>query len=57
MWLLGETHPAYGQVVMMGTTGGEAYRWFLDKHKTVSMIPLAVLKLEDEEIPSEATDL
>lgn len=48
-WIIGEKHPEYGTVQMMGTTGGEQYRWFVDDHGCVSMIPLAFLqeKLED----------
>ena len=48
-WVLGDIHTVYGEVVMMGVTGGEAYRWFVDKDGTVSMIPLAFLDDEDQE--------
>ncbi|WP_133719035.1 hypothetical protein [Methylocaldum gracile] len=41
-WVLGETHPIYGEVQMMGVLGGEAYRWFA-KDNLVSMIPLSIL--------------
>jgi len=28
----------------MGGSGGEPYRWFIDKHGTISMIPLSALQ-------------
>lgn len=46
-WELGKEHRAYGKVVMMRTIEGEPYRFFLDKNKVVSMIPLSILQLED----------
>ena len=44
-WKLGDIHPLYGEVVMMGTTGGERYRWF-QKDNVVSMIPLSFLIID-----------
>lgn len=41
-WPIGAVHPEYGEVQMMGITGGEQYRWFC-KDNIVSMIPLSVL--------------
>lgn len=38
-WVIGEKHPIYGEVQMMGRIGGEEYRWFV-KDNLVSMIPL-----------------
>ena len=46
-WELGKEHKYYGKVVMMRTIEGESYRFFLDKDKVVSMIPLSTLQLED----------
>ena len=43
-WFLGEIHPIYGEVVMMGVTGGEPYRWFRDKYGGIAMIPLFMLQ-------------
>ena len=43
MWKLGEIHEVYGKVIMMGNLQGEAYRWFENKHGTISMIPLSAL--------------
>ncbi len=42
-WVLGAIHPQFGEVVMMGTTGGEKYRWF-QKDNLTSMIPLSFLR-------------
>lgn len=42
-WQLGERHPDYGVVQMMGVTGGEPYRWFVSDDGCVSMIPLSML--------------
>ena len=52
LWTIGEKHPEYGTVQMMGTTGGEKYRWFVDEQGTVSMIPLTFLQ-EGKVKPSE----
>ena len=41
-WVIGDIHPVYGEVQMMGTIGGERYRWFM-KNNLVSMIPLSFL--------------
>lgn len=49
MWTIGQNHPIYGKVVMMGSLQGEAYRWF-DKNGVISMIPLSVL-LEQRQGP------
>ncbi len=43
IWRIGEIHPLYGEVQMMGSLGGEAYRWF-SKNNVVSMIPLSILR-------------
>lgn len=43
-WRIGEAHPNYGKVQMMGSIEGEAYRWFIDKHGVISMIPLDCLE-------------
>lgn len=48
-WFIGEKHPEYGTVKMMGTTGGEAYRWFIDDNGVVSMIPLSVLQYNNKQ--------
>ncbi len=42
-WIIGEVHPQYGEVQMMGRISGEAYRWF-SKNNVVSMIPLSILQ-------------
>ena len=39
LWVIGEQHPIYGEVSMMGNISGEKYRWFT-KDNLVSMIPL-----------------
>lgn len=48
-WILNEVHSDYGIVVSMGIVEGESYRWFL-KDDVVSMIPLDVLKSEEEKL-------
>lgn len=48
-WVIGDRHPVYGTVEMMGVTGGEAYRWFVSDDGVVSMIPLSTLEMEDKE--------
>jgi len=53
-WVIGEKHPIYGTVEMMGRTGGEAYRWFVDGHGCVSMIPLFMLQAPNAEFENEA---
>jgi hypothetical protein len=40
---IGEHHPLYGEVIMVGIIEGESYRWFKDDNGTISMIPLDVL--------------
>ena len=47
-WVLGDKHPTYGEVVMMGRLGGEAYRWFDDGCGSVTMIPLSFLQDSNE---------
>lgn len=47
-WVIGDSHPDYGTVQMMGLTGGEAYRWFVDDAGCVSMIPLSVLQASND---------
>ncbi|MCK5016035.1 MAG: hypothetical protein KAS32_03095 [Candidatus Peribacteraceae bacterium] len=42
MWLLGEIHPLYGEVVACGCGIGGAWRMF-DNDGVVSLIPLDVL--------------
>jgi hypothetical protein len=42
-WNIGEIHPDYGEVQMMGTISKEKYRWFC-KDNLVSMIPLSFLQ-------------
>ena len=49
LWTIDKAHPAYGKVVMMGITGGEAYRWFESDDGTISMIPLSVLNYKPNE--------
>lgn len=46
-WILGDEHPIYGEVIMMGTIGGESIRWFF-KDGVTSMIPLDVLNYGQE---------
>lgn len=46
-WIIGAKHPVFGEVEMMGTIEGEAYRWFVNDKGVVSMIPLAYLHEED----------
>lgn len=48
-WNLNDIHKVYGKVVMMRTIDGEPYRFFIDKHRVISMIPLSTLLLEDME--------
>ena len=43
-WSLGKNHKWYGKVVMMRTIEGEPYRFFQDKDKSFSMIPLSALQ-------------
>ena len=47
-WVLGQKHKHYGEVVMMRTIEGEPYRFFKDSKNSFSMIPLSVLRLEEE---------
>lgn len=42
-WNLGDKHKYYGKVIAMGIREGEAYRFFIDKTGTISLIPLACL--------------
>ena len=44
LWLINEVHKVYGIVQMMGILGGEPYRWFINKDKVVTMIPLSMLQ-------------
>ena len=44
LWLINEVHKIYGKVKMMGVLRGEPYRWFIDKNKVVTMIPLSMLQ-------------
>lgn len=48
MWFIGEVHPIWGEVQMMGTTGGERYRWMVDEYGAVSMMPLDALQETEE---------
>ena len=48
-WIIGQKHKFYGEVAMMRTIEGEPYRFFINKEKVVSMIPLSVLQLEEED--------
>lgn len=48
-WIIGQKHKHYGEVVMMRTIEGEAYRFFKDKKGSFSMIPLVVLQLEEKD--------
>ncbi|MCK9370452.1 hypothetical protein M0R04_11130 [Candidatus Dojkabacteria bacterium] len=45
-WELGKKHKYYGKVVMMRTIEGEPYRFFMDKEKTISMMPLSALEVK-----------
>ena len=36
---IGQVVKPYGRVVAIMLTGGERYYFFIDKHKTVSMMP------------------
>lgn len=47
-WQLEETHKRFGTVIAMGIREGEPYRFFIDKNKTISLIPLAVLLTEEQ---------
>ncbi len=47
-WALGSEHKDYGKVVMCRTIEEEPYRFF-DKDRSISMIPLSVLKIEVRE--------
>jgi len=40
MWLIGEIHPMFGEVVACGVTQGEPWRMFLCDG-VISMIPLS----------------
>ena len=44
MWFIDEVHKIYGKVTAMMLIEGEPYRFFEDKHGTISMIPLSTLK-------------
>ena len=48
-WNVGATHPVFGEVQMVGTTGGEKYRWF-SKNNLISMIPLSCLGPQEEDL-------
>ena len=43
LWVIGDIHPTYGTVQMMGVLDGERIRWFVDKHGSIAMIPLDIL--------------
>jgi hypothetical protein len=43
-WILGEKHEIYGEVVMMASFKGEAYRFFDSGDGCVAMIPLNFLE-------------
>ena len=44
IYKIGDKHPHYGKVIAMGVREGEAYRFFIDKDKAISLIPLPVLE-------------
>jgi len=48
-WTIGAVHPVYGKVAAMGCKNGEAWRMFVDKHGTVSLIPLPCLQVEEDD--------
>lgn len=47
-WPLHSKHPAFGEVVMVGTFHDEPYRWFENEYGAKSMIPLDALEPYDE---------
>ncbi len=47
-WDVGARHPVFGKVQMVGTSGGEKYRWFA-KNNLISMIPLDFLGSQEED--------
>lgn len=47
-WMLGDKHPDYGTVEAMGMQDGEKYRMFLGKDKSVTLMPLDALPIQDE---------
>lgn len=44
---MGETHPIYGRVVMMGITGGERYYWWFEKGRDIAMMPASMFASEE----------
>jgi len=47
IWGLSQKHKYYGRVIMMRTIEGEPYRFFMDKYKNISMIPLSALPTKE----------
>lgn len=47
-WPIKSKHPVYGECVMMGIIEGEQIRWFINRDKVVSMIPLDLIEDYEE---------
>ena len=47
-WNVGDKHPVFGEVQMVGTVGSEKYRWF-SKNNLVSMMPILCLGPQEDD--------
>jgi len=56
-WPIESNHPVYGECVMMGIIEGEQIRWFINRDKVVSMIPLNALEDYEEFKEKEMQEL
>ena len=54
-WIIGEIHPIYGEIQMMGILSGERYRWAV-KDNVVSMMPLEMLQSTTEKVKEANND-
>lgn len=43
-WIIGQKHKVFGKVIAMGIREGEPYRFFINKNRVISLIPLSCLQ-------------